>query len=89
MLPEEVKPDNLDHQNLIAITRLLQKLSNNVIADPGTASEWMDPFVERNNGRMREYLLLLCQDPGNHRENFSHVTSFAPTIFSSALKTSP
>jgi hypothetical protein len=53
MLPEEVKPDNLDHQNLIAITRLLQKLSNNVIADPGTAGEWMDPFVESNNGRMR------------------------------------
>ena len=85
MLPEEVKPDNLDHQNLIAITRLLQKLSNNVIADPGTAREWM----ERYNGCMREYLLLLCQDPGNHRENFSHVTSFAPTIFSSALQTSP
>lgn len=62
MLPEGIIPSAQDRQNLIAITRLLQKLSNQVLTLDPEEQDWVNPFIEKNRDVLKKYLADICED---------------------------
>jgi len=63
MLPDGVVPDNQDRQNLIAITRIIQKLANQTLTAFGNDDTWINPFIELNRDKISNYFLHICEDP--------------------------
>eukprot|EP00013_Stygamoeba_regulata_P030051 CAMPEP_0177665748 /NCGR_PEP_ID=MMETSP0447-20121125/21220_1 /TAXON_ID=0 /ORGANISM="Stygamoeba regulata, Strain BSH-02190019" /LENGTH=570 /DNA_ID=CAMNT_0019171863 /DNA_START=204 /DNA_END=1912 /DNA_ORIENTATION=- len=64
LLPKGVKEvSSSARQNLISVSRILQKLANDTLFTPEDEFHCMNDFLEKNKAKMQAFLLEFCQDP--------------------------